>query len=136
VIALDTSVLVRTLVRDDPEQAEVAARVMASERLWLCKTVLLETEWVLRYRYKFKQDEIDQAFRKLLGFRRLEIEDRAAVGRALSWYKQGMDFAEALHLASSRAYQFVTFDREMALAARGLADCPSVDLLPSARFQP
>jgi hypothetical protein len=41
-----------------------------------------------------------------------------------------MDFADALHLASSRAsLQFVTFDRDMALTARDLADCPAVDLL-------
>jgi predicted nucleic-acid-binding protein len=130
VIALDTSIVVRALVRDDPQQAEIAARVMESERLWLCKTVLLETEWVLRYRYKREREEIDRAFRKLLGFRRLEVEDRAAVGRALFWYSQGMDFADALHLASSKgALQFVTFDRDLALAARRIADRPAVDLL-------
>ena len=129
-IALDTSVIVRVLVNDDPKQAGIAARVMQAEHLWLCKTVVLETEWVLRYRYRLSRDVIALGLRKLLGFRRLEVEDRAAVARALSWYAQGMDFADALHLASSRAaIQLVTFDREMALTARGIADCPSVDLL-------
>jgi predicted nucleic-acid-binding protein len=130
VIALDTSIIVRVLTRDDPRQAEVAVRVMESDRLWLCKTVFLETEWVLRYLYHMDREAIDGAFRKLLGFRLLEVEDRAAVGRALSWYAQGMDFADALHLASSKgALQFVTFDRDMALAARRMADCPVVDRL-------
>lgn len=77
-----------------------------------------------------KPEAIGLAFRKLLGFRRLEVEDRAAVSRALAWYDRGMDFADALHVASSRdALQFVTFDHDMALAARELADCPSVDWL-------
>jgi len=130
VIALDTSVIVRVLVNDDRKQAGIAARVMQAERLWLCKTVVLETEWVLRYRYRLSREAIELGLRKLLGFRRLEVEDRAAVARALSWYAQGMDFADALHLASSRAaIQLVTFDRDMALTARGIADCPSVDLL-------
>ena len=129
-IALDTSVIVRVLVNDDPKQAGIAARVMQAERLWLCKTAVLETEWVLRYRYRLSHKAIELGLRKLLGFRRLEVEDRAAVARALSWYAQGMDFADALHLASSRAaIQLVTFDRDMALTARGIADCPSVDLL-------
>jgi predicted nucleic-acid-binding protein len=129
-IALDTSVIVRVLVYDNPKQAKIAARVMQTERLWLCKTVVLETEWVLRYRYRLSRQAIELGFRKLLGYRRLEVEDRAAVGRALSWYARGMDFADALHLASSRAaIQFVTFDREMALSARELADSPSVDWL-------
>jgi len=130
VIALDTSVIVRVLVNDDRKQAGIAARVMQAERLWLCKTVVLETEWVLRYRYRLSREAIELGLRKLLGFRHLEVEDRAAVARALSWYAQGMDFADALHLASSRAaIQLVTFDRDMALTARGIADCPSVDLL-------
>jgi len=129
-IALDTSVIVRVLTRDDPRETEVATRVMASERLWLCKTVILETEWVLRHLYRLNHEAIHSGFRRLLGFRRLEVEDRAAVGRALAWYAGGMDFADALHLASSRAaLQLVTFDRDMALTARGLPDCPSVDWL-------
>jgi predicted nucleic-acid-binding protein len=130
VIALDTSVIVRVLTRDDPEQTVVASRAMDAEHLWVCKTVLLETEWVLRHRYKLKREVVQGAFRKLLGYRRLEVEDRAVVGRALSWYSQGLDFADALHLASSRAaLQFVTFDRELAGAAPKIQDCPSVDLL-------
>ena len=129
-IALDTSVVVRVLTRDDPRQAEVASRVMTSERIWLCKTVILETEWVLRHLYHLNREAIESAFRRLLGYRRLEVEDRAVVGRALAWYAQGMDFADALHLASSRAaIQFVTFDRDLALTARGLPDCPPVDWL-------
>lgn len=129
-IALDTSVVVRVLTRDDPKQTEIASRVMATEHLWLCKSVLLETEWVLRHRYRLRREAIDHAFRRLLGFRRLEVEDRAVVGRAMSWYSRGMDFADALHLASSRsALQFVTFDRDLATTARQVQDCPTVDLL-------
>jgi predicted nucleic-acid-binding protein len=130
VIALDTSVLVRVLVRDDVQQTAAAARVMRTERLWLCKTVLLETEWVLRHRYRLQRPVVELAFRKLLGLRGLEVEDRAAVGRALAWYGRGLDFADAMHLASSRAaIQMVTFDRALAATAQGLADCPAVDLL-------
>jgi hypothetical protein len=50
----------------------------------------------------------------LLGLSGLEIEDRSPVTRALDWSRQGLDFANALHLASSgRAEAFATFDRAL-----------------------
>ena len=50
-IALDTNILVRVLTRDDPAQADLAAELMKSSDLFICKTVLLELEWVLRFAY-------------------------------------------------------------------------------------
>ena len=47
-IAVDTNVLVRLLTGDEPEQAAAARRLFASEAIWIGKTVLLETGWVLR----------------------------------------------------------------------------------------
>ena len=129
-IALDTNVIVRIVTGDDPEQVKVAHKVFDSDSLWLCKTVLLETEWVLRYSYGLGPEPIRSAFRKLLGYPRLQVEDREAVLRALLLFDQGMDFADALHIASSGdAHRFATFDRPLANAARRLGARPVVDLL-------
>lgn len=118
-IALDTNVIVRIVTGDDPEQVKVAREIFESESLWVSKTVLLETEWVLRYSYRLNPDPIRLAFRKLLGYPRLQVEDRDAVLRALAFFEIGMDFADALHLASvGDAHRFVTFDRELVKAAR------------------
>jgi len=117
-IALDTNILIRVVTGDDPEQLAVALEVMRSGDLWVCKTVLLETEWVLRYSYKLSCEAILEALRRLLGFRSLQVEDRNAVLEALSLFEEGMDFADALHLASgSRALSFATFDRTLATTA-------------------
>jgi predicted nucleic-acid-binding protein len=49
------------------------------------------------------------------------VEDAPVVAQALDWYAAGMDFADALHLASSQtADQFVTFDRKLAAKAAKL----------------
>ena len=59
-----------------------------------------------------------------------EVEDPGAVHLALALYRGGMDFANALHLASSiAADRFVTFDRELAEGARSLGALPAVELL-------
>jgi predicted nucleic-acid-binding protein len=133
VIALDTNVIVRVVTADDPGQLKTALEVFQSGRLWICKTVLLETEWVLRYSYELGRESIQEVFHRLLGYPQLQVEDRAAVLRGLALYGRGLDFADALHLVSSGdADRFATFDRPLAKAARGLEDGPAIDLLAGA----
>jgi predicted nucleic-acid-binding protein len=130
VIALDTNVLARVVTRDDPEQVEKAVEVMRSGPLWVSKTVLLELEWVLRYSYELSREVIDEVLLKLLGLDGLAVEDRDAVSTARAWYRNGMDFADALHLASSReARSFATFDRKLAANSRRFGGTPEVLLL-------
>lgn len=131
-IALDTNVIVRLVTADDPGQLEAARAVFEAGDLWICKTVFLETEWVLRYTYKLKQPAIREVFRKLLGYPQLQVEDRSAVLRALTLYDQGFDFGDALHLTSSGdADRFATFDQPFAKKASGLEEGPVVVLLQS-----
>lgn len=130
-IALDTNVVVRVVTRDDPQQTDLALALLASaDRLWLSKSVLLETEWVLRHAYGLDRERLQVVFRKLLGYRKIEMEDRGLVLHALDWFGQGLDFADALHLASSpEAESFATFDRPLAKGAALLKQAPSVLLL-------
>ena len=129
-IALDTNVVVRLLAADDPVQFEIAREVFRSDSLWLSKTALLETEWVLRYSYDQSPRVILDAFRKLLGYPHLQVEDRSAVLRALSLFEAGADFGDALHLASSgESDRFVTFDRPFAKIMRDRDEGPTVELL-------
>ena len=110
-IAVDTNLLVRLLTSDDPSQARRAAKIMESDDIFIPKTVMLETEWVLRHAYGIKKINIIKGFQRLLGLRNVEVEDPDNVIQAISWYDSGLDFADALHLASSkRAEKFATFD--------------------------
>lgn len=51
-IALDTNLLVRTVVSDNPAQTAIVLDLIGSNTVFLPRTVLLETEWVLRSRYQ------------------------------------------------------------------------------------
>jgi predicted nucleic-acid-binding protein len=120
-IAVDTNVLVRLLTNDDPSEAKRALRLMESDDILIPKTVLLETEWVLRHGYVIAREVISQAFQSLLGLANVEPEDSKAVTQALAWYEDGLDFADALHLASSpKADRFATFDRDFVKKASKL----------------
>lgn len=129
-IALDTNVLVRIVTRDDPDQVRAALEIMASSRLSVTPTVLLELEWVLRFSYEAQRETIGEVLQKLLGLRHLEITRRGDVMRACEWYLAGMDFADALHLAlSGEASSFATFDRKLATRAAKVEALPQVQLL-------
>lgn len=126
-IALDTNILVRLLTRDDPAQVRAVVKAIRGRRLWVARTVLLETEWVLRYTYQLSADVIHAAFRRVMGLARLEVEDRDGVLLALASYGNGLDFADALHLASSRgAETFLSFDRSLVKAAAHSSAVPRV----------
>ncbi len=119
-IGVDTNLLVRLLTNDDPGQAQRAAKIMESDDIFIPKTVMLETEWVLRHAYGIKKVNIIKGFQKLLGLRNVSVEDPDIVVLAMSWYEDELDFSDALHLASSsrRAEKFATFDSALAKKAR------------------
>ena len=98
-IAVDTNILVRLLTKDDPRQARRAVRIMKSDEILIPKTVLLETEWVLRHAYGIDKGVILESFKALLGLSNVTVEDQQAVYQAIAWSEAGLDFADALHLA-------------------------------------
>ena len=110
--AVDTNVLVRLLTGDDPKQAVAARAVFASGPIWIAKTVLLETGWVLRSLYGFDESAIHDAFVKLLGLKNVQIEDEPSVVAALSLTTHGIELADALHISSRPpGAAFVSFDQ-------------------------
>lgn len=125
-IALDTNMLVRALVLDNPAQVEVARQLMTANTVFISRTVLLETEWVLRSRYKKSKDQLLDFFVALLASDNALVEDAHMVSHALDWYALGADFADALHLSACDAAVMHTFDREFCKAARNMDVTPEV----------
>jgi predicted nucleic-acid-binding protein len=124
VIAADTNVIVRLLTADEPAQTERARRLFETETIFLPKTVLLETEWVLRRLYRLERLPVLRSLDGLISLPNVRCEDEPAVRQALNWTRDGMDFADALHLAASRSSErFVTFDLRLikTAAVSGLA---------------
>jgi predicted nucleic-acid-binding protein len=117
--AVDTNVLVRLLTGDDPKQEAAARSLFASEPIWIAKTVLLETGWVLRSLYGFEESAIRGAFTKLLGLKNVRVEDESAVAAALVLTAHGIELADAMHLTSRPPdAAFATFDKSFVRRAK------------------
>lgn len=127
-MALDTNVLVRLLVSDDPVQALRAAEsIDASAACFVPITVVLELEWVLRGAYKLPREAVISAFEGLLAIKQVHLEQEVLVRQALAWHRGGLDFADALHLARSEGCgALLSFDRQLAQLAAQLDLQPGV----------
>jgi predicted nucleic-acid-binding protein len=127
--AVDTNVVVRLLTGDDTRQAAAARAVFAAGPIWIVKTVLLETGWVLRSVYGFDETAIRNAFTDLLGLQNVQVEDQLSVAYALALMRHGVDIADAMHLSSRPpSAAFVSFDEAFVRRARraGSVDSSSV----------
>ena len=123
-IAVDTNILVRYAVKDDRRQTIKATEFLKNNQCRFLKTVLLELVWVLSSTsgYDLDRSIIAERVRHICGLPTVSVEDPAGVAQAVILYEQGMDFGDALHLASSSQLRgFATFDRRLGQKAAKLA---------------
>jgi predicted nucleic acid-binding protein len=106
---------------DHPKQSVRARKLIDGEDVFVCTTVLLETEWVLRSVYDYAAVQLAKALRAFAGLPHVTLEDAGAAARALEWSEGGLDFADALHLAKASGCEaFVSFDQGFARMANKL----------------
>ncbi len=121
-IALDTNVLVRLLLEDDPDQSARALQVL--EPLWeqggralLTDVVLAELEWVLDTAYGATRRQVLTSFSALLADDHFEMQDRSRVVEALRRYQEGSadlsDYLIGLAGSAAGANTTLTFDRAL-----------------------
>jgi predicted nucleic-acid-binding protein len=122
VIGLDTNVLIRYIVLDDPVQAPKAERVIDSltsaNQGFISLIVLAEISWVLRSSYRYARIEISAIIQGLLSSREIVVERRDLVADALRHFSRGdADFSdfliERVANAAGCAYT-LTFDKNAA----------------------
>jgi predicted nucleic acid-binding protein len=122
-LAIDTNLIVRYLTADHPEQSARAKVLIDNEDVFICTTVLLETEWVLRSVYGYAPAPLAAALEAFAGLSSVTLEDPALAAKALNWMTNGMDFADALHLAKAAGCDaFISFDRRFAETANTLSE--------------
>ncbi len=120
-IGLDSNVLLRFVVGDDPEQARAARTVMAGltpkEPGFISLVTLVEFAWVLARGYRRSPEQVLDHVEDLLASAELEFEDGETVWRALAQARSGADLADAIVADTAETFgcsETVTFDRRAA----------------------
>ena len=133
-IGIDTKLLLRLIVADEPKQAVAArdfmlANCSAEEPGFVSDIVLIELVWTLARVYGFPRSRIADAIEQILETTNLDVASAADAIHALGDYRAGAaDFADALlgrsNITAGCVYT-ITFDRKA-------AKLPGFKLLPGA----
>ena len=120
--AVDTNVIVRYLVADDPGQRRPPVSLL--EQLtpdnpgFICREVVIEVAWVLERSYRFPRARIAEALMDLTASDSLVVENADDVVAAAHRYRQGgVGFSDLMILAAAErvgAAPLYTFDRRLA----------------------
>ena len=129
--AVDTNVLARFFINDADDREAARQRPAAiaalSGTVFVPVSVILEFEWVMRGFYALPRKDIQRVFESLCGLENVQIEDRGIVLAALNAYQQGLDFADALHLARADfCSTFLSFDQRLKKRAKAAGLSPTV----------
>ena len=114
-IAVDTNVLIRAVVRDDPKQATAAIKVLKqAELIAIALPCLCEFVWVLLKVYRFEPADVIAAIRALISTSNVQT-NRPAVEAGLAILESGGDFADGV-IAYEGSWlggeTFVSFDKQ------------------------
>ncbi len=129
-IGLDTNILVRYIVQDEPQQAAAATRLIEGFSPlapgYVSTVALVETIWVLTVAYKTPKLEIISVIEGLLRSRELVVEDADIHHQALAAFQAAaIDYADAVIAQAGKQAgcdQTVTFDRRTAAGLRTLLE--------------
>ncbi|REJ03964.1 PIN domain-containing protein [Microbacterium bovistercoris] len=117
-IGIDTNVILRAVLRDDPRQSAAADEFFRglgpNRRGFITQLTLAEVYWVLSRTASLSREESLEVIRRLMRTEVLEFDDGESVVEALQLAAEGADFADALINATMRMFgttDTFTFDR-------------------------
>jgi predicted nucleic-acid-binding protein len=111
--AVDTCIIARWLMRDDPIQTATADAIMDGP-IEITHTVLLELGWLMTSAGRMTRDQFAETALQLLTIEQAVIERRAALRWAIERYRAGADWADMIHVATVEAAKvFATFEKKL-----------------------
>lgn len=121
-IAIDTNVIIRSLVDDDAAQSAAANQLLEGLTTenpgFVCREAMVETVWVLERVYRLPRSTIGTAILDLIASDNVVVENDEAITHAAYRYMQGGgDFADLMILAAAQqsgSAPLYTFDRKLA----------------------
>ena len=114
--AVDTNVVLRFLLGDDPDQG-AAARECIAGGVFVSHSVLIETEWVLRSP-GWPREKVNRAFADFVALESVEVARIDELQWALDRHRQGADWADMLHLIAASGHEcFASFEKDLAKQA-------------------
>lgn len=110
---VDTCVLARWLMRDDPVQTPIADRIMDGP-IEITHTVLLELGWLMMSVGRMSREQFADTAFALLAIEQAVIDNRDRLRWAVERFRVGADWADMIHIAAVDAgTMFASFEKSL-----------------------
>jgi predicted nucleic-acid-binding protein len=111
---VDTNYIVRYLINDNVEMANIAEDVLMNKNVFIANEILAEVVYVLLGVYQISKDEIADQLIELIDFENISTTNHGVAVQALKIFKtKSLDFVDCLLCAYSQHDEIVTFDKKL-----------------------
>lgn len=111
---IDTNYIIRYLMNDNEEMANIAEEVLTSQNVYISNEVLAEVVYVLIGVYEISKEEVSDMLILLLSSNNITTLDEELVNKALAIFKEkNLDFVDCLLCAYSSNNTIKTFDKKL-----------------------
>ena len=113
-IRIDTNYIVRYLVNDNIEMAEMAEEILTSRNVFISNEIFAEVVYVLLGVYKIKKEDISNQFLELIDFENISVSNLKVIKQSFELFKtKNLDFVDCLLCAYSNQDEIITFDKKL-----------------------
>ena len=113
-IRIDTNYIIRYLVNDNIEMADVAEVILTTKKVFIANEILAEVVYVLSGVYKISKEDISNQLLELISFKNISVSNYEIISKALIIFKtKNLDFVDCLLCAYSNQDKIVTFDKKL-----------------------
>jgi len=113
-IRVDTNYILRYLINDNQEMAEIAENVLMNYKVFISNEIFAEVVYVLEGFYKISREEISKTLIEIIEWENIHTLNDNILINALKIYKsKKLDFVDCLLCAYSKYDDVLTFDKKL-----------------------
>jgi len=113
-IRIDTNYIIRYLVNDNIEMADIAEEIITTKNIFISNEILAEVVYVLDGVYKISKEDICNQLIELIRFENISISNQNVIEKAFEIFKlKNIDFVDCLLCAYAQIDEILTFDKKL-----------------------
>lgn len=113
-IRVDANYILRYLLNDNPEMANIAEQLFLKEAVFIANEILAAVIYVLLGVYEISKIEISDKLIDLINYETIVTDNEPIIKNALGLFKnQNLDFVDCLLCSYSQMDEVKTFDKKL-----------------------
>ena len=122
-IRVDTNYIIRYLINDNKEMADIAEEILTKGNVFISNEILAEVVYVLSGVYKISKEDIASQLLELISFENISVSNQKIIKKSFEIFKsKSIDFVDCILCAYSQIDDIITFDKKLNRCIENEAD--------------